>query len=387
MNICFVTYEYPPYIFGGSGTYASLLIKGLEKFDVNIHLITHGPENVFKDNFSQINTPDLSNWRRLYFSYYAQKLVDKLNEKKDFDLIHYNEPHILISTVKKPIISTFHSTQLNEFRVNLQPSMRHHVNFFNVIPKNLVGSMGDILSARKTNIIICPCLDLKKYIHKYCFKDEESIKVILNGIDVSTYEFDLNNDVLKKYALEKDNYILFVGRLDPIKGIDVLINAYNKVCINFPRIKLAIMGSGDFEKDLRKLSRNKSNIVFLGHISDVYEKNAIIKNSTLLVLPSYYEALPMVVLEAMAAGKPVIATKTGGTPEVVEEGINGLLVSPGDQLELSVAIEKLLGSSDTRIRMSKQNLEKAKEKFGYLEMARQVYSVYKQILDKEKFKS
>jgi alpha-maltose-1-phosphate synthase len=388
MNICFVSYEYPPNIFGGSGTYAALLVKGLEKFDINLHLITHGPKNVFKENFAQLNTPDITAWRRLYFTYYAQRLIKKLDEKENFDLIHYNEPHLLLSTIKKPVISTFHSTQVNEFRVNLQPFMRHHVNFFNSIPKNIIGSIGDVFSSQKSDTIICPCNDLKKYIRNYCFHEAKSIKVIFNGIDISTYEMNYDDiKVLNKYSLEKENYILFVGRLDPIKGIDVLINAFKKISIDFPKLKLAIMGSGILEHDLKNLVQNNKKVVFLGHISNVQEKVIIFKNSIFFALPSYYEALPMVILESMAAARPVISTRVGGTPEVVEDGVNGFLVNPGDSIELSEAIKRLLNSPDIISKMSKINYEKAKEKFGYMEMARQVYSIYENTISKQKLKT
>lgn len=386
MKICFASYEYPPNIFGGAGTYAELLVKGLKKLGVDVHLITHGPKNIYKTNFTQINTPDITKWRRLYFQYYVQKVIKKLDEKQHFDIIHYNEPHLLLSTPKKPIISTFHSTQANELLVNLQPFMRNNVNYFESLPKNIVGIFGDILSAQKSDIIICPCNDLKKNITKYCFIKENSIKVILNGIDISTYNnFITKNTELKKYKLTPNNYILFIGRLDPIKGITSLINAFNQISANNPTLQLAIVGSGPQEKNLKKISEKNERIHFLGHISDNEEKIALYKNAVCLVLPSFYEAIPMVILEAMAAGIPVIASRVGGIPDIVHNEKNGFLIKPGDPNNIAERIQNILDNPELRNRIIQTNISTAKTRFGYDVMATQVLSVYKDLLkEKEK---
>jgi glycosyltransferase involved in cell wall biosynthesis len=174
--------------------------------------------------------------------------------------------------------------------------------------------------------------------------------------------------------------------LDPIKGIETLINAFNRISASFPGIKLAIMGRGVLETQLRENSRGNGNINFLGHISDAGEKISIYRNSICLVLPSFYEASPMVIIESMAAGKPVIASNVGGVSELIDEGLNGFMVKPGDQLELSKAMEKMLSNPDIASKISKENLRKAEEKFGYGEMAKQVRSAYDYTLDKGKFK-
>ena len=382
MKICLVSFEYPPHIYGGAGTYAELLVKGLEYFGVDVHVITRGVKTEFGKKISRINIPDIQYWRRLFFSYYGAKLMKKILKKTDIEMFHFNEPHIILTTPGIPLISTFHSTQINEFMTNIslhQP--RSFTDISELVIKNSIGSFGDLLSSINSDKIICPCLDLKKKIHKHTKKNNENIHVVPNGIDIDWTLQNTKENTLEKFNLKKDRYFLFMGRLDPIKGIEYLLKAFSRFTSRTNEYKLAIAGTGFYENKLKSIANSIDNVLFLGHISKMEEKKALYENSLAVILPSIYEAFPMVILEALALGKPIIASKVGGIPEIIKNNHNGILVKPGDVLTLEKSLNFIVSNPDVRHQMSVRNRKLAQDKYTHLNMAKMTLEIYNKLLN------
>lgn len=136
---------------------------------------------------------------------------------------------------------------------------------------------------------------------------------------------------------------LTVGRLTPIKGLDYLLTAWQVVASAVPDVTLVIVGNGEREAELKTQAAAlglAGRVVFAGFRTDV---PALLARADLFVLSSLWEGLPMAVIEAMAAGRPVVATAVGGVPEVVETGITGLLTPPQDAATLAASLIRLLG--------------------------------------------
>lgn len=167
------------------------------------------------------------------------------------------------------------------------------------------------------------------------------IEVIPNGIDLPS----------KRSRGEK---IVSLGRLHPVKGIEFLIAAVRDI-ENCP--ELLVAGSGPEEERLKEMAKGL-NIRFLGRIP---ESEELFLQGRVFVLPSLSEGLPQAALEAMSYGLPVVATRVGGIPEVVEHGKTGLLVEPGNPQALREAIERLLGDEALCDRMSENCLEEIKK--------------------------
>jgi glycosyltransferase involved in cell wall biosynthesis len=139
---------------------------------------------------------------------------------------------------------------------------------------------------------------------------------------------------------EYGNYLLFLGRLEDIKGVRTLIDAFIGLQDRLNGLKLKIAGTGSLEEELqaRIMSFGVSNIELLGYLQGEPLEKAI-QNSKAIVIPSeWYENYPYSALEAMAYGKPVIASRIGGIPEIVEDGITGLLFEPFIPEELADVI-------------------------------------------------
>ena len=155
-----------------------------------------------------------------------------------------------------------------------------------------------------------------------------------------------------------------VGRLHEQKGHCYLIQAVSKVRKEFPKVKLLVTGEGEEENNLKKLVKSldlTNEVIFAGLSSDI-EK--ILPMAELFILPSLWEGLPNALLEAMAAGLPIIATKVGGIPRVIEDGREGILIAPEDIHGLANAIKKLLTDQKLANTLSANAQRKAVDHFS-----------------------
>jgi glycosyltransferase involved in cell wall biosynthesis len=173
-----------------------------------------------------------------------------------------------------------------------------------------------------------------------------------------------------------------VGRLVKEKGCEYFLRAAADVLSRFPGTRFLLVGEGPERASLEQLARELKlrigqNIDFWGHRDDM---PSVYASLDICVLPSFAEGMPMTILEAMAGGKPVIATSVGEIPRLVNPGVNGLLVSPGKLDELSAAITRLLGDTNLRRRMGENGRQKARKSFSADGMAQSYWALYHQIL-------
>jgi glycosyltransferase involved in cell wall biosynthesis len=213
---------------------------------------------------------------------------------------------------------------------------------------------------------------------KYEKISPKKIITIVNGIDGSKYDIKIDRDKKRKDLglLQKGPIIGLVARLIKQKGITDLLKALPEVINKFPDVSLIITGEGPFEDELKRescdLGINK-NIFFIGSRLDIPE---LLKLFDLYVLPSVSEGLPMVLLEAMAAGCPIIATKVGGIPMAVKHGENGSLIEPKNPKVLSSEIIRLLLNKGLRERYSQRGIKIFREKFSAEMMTRKYEKLY-----------
>jgi glycosyltransferase involved in cell wall biosynthesis len=196
--------------------------------------------------------------------------------------------------------------------------------------------------------------------------DVSRLRTIYNGIDPTPFRPDRNSESIRalKHRLgigSNQPIVLVLSVLRAGKGHEVLIRAMPKIWHRHPGAHLLIAGSGEQEAALRALAQPYGEkIRFLGNRTDIPDLMAI---SDLVALPSFSEALPMALIEAGAAGKPVVATRVGGTEEVVKDRHTGLLVNPGDPDALAKAISTILDDKDMAERMGSAGLERISRMF------------------------
>jgi glycosyltransferase involved in cell wall biosynthesis len=195
---------------------------------------------------------------------------------------------------------------------------------------------------RRADIIIVPSQYLGKWVSKWG-TPKEKLVVIYNAVG------SLKAIHAVEVPLAFSVNVVTAGRLVPWKQIDKVIEAITRL----EDVGLVIIGDGPHKEHLKKITRvlgATSKVHFAGQKSSE-DTMALMAACDLFVLNSTYEGLPHVVLEAMGLGLPVVATDVGGTPEVIRDGLNGLLVPPLDDEALSWAISKLLFSPEARQRL------------------------------------
>jgi sugar transferase (PEP-CTERM/EpsH1 system associated) len=195
------------------------------------------------------------------------------------------------------------------------------------------------------------------------------IELIYNGIDLACSEnaTENRNDMRSRFDLkESDLLVLSIGRMDPIKDFATLIRAFAATTREFPGAHLWIAGDGDkcYKQALLTLVGGlglNDKVNLLGARRDV---DALLSASDLFAISSITEATSMTILEAMAADRTVIATRTGGNPELVVNGETGILVPVGDVGAMTEALSRLLKDSAMRDRMGAAARARVEEKFS-----------------------
>ena len=213
---------------------------------------------------------------------------------------------------------------------------------------------------------------------------EEKTVRVYSGIEPDLFHpttRDIKNRIRKKWKLKQNDAVIgIVSKLWDGKGHAVLINAFKELKKEIKNVRLLIVGEGYLYDELVRMvdmHRLKDSVQFTGFQADVPE---IIATFDVAVLPSFFEGMGRVLLEAMAMEKPVVASRVGGIPDLVEHGINGFLVRPGNVEELTGALKKILGDKRLAGRMGKEGRKRVKEQFSADVMVQSIEKVYRDLL-------
>src|SRR5215211_6357455 len=201
--------------------------------------------------------------------------------------------------------------------------------------------------------------------------DENRLHVIPPGVNPSLFEGPFEDPFL---GVGKPR-VLFVGRLASQKGVGTLVSA--AALLKDRSARVLLVGDGPERKALERRARRigvGDRLRFEGFVAQE-RLPAVLAHADLLVLPSLYEELGTVLLEAMQAGLPIVASRTGGIPDVIEDGVNGMLVPPGDPEALARAIDRLLADRDLARRLSEEAQQRAKD-YDWEVLAERVLRVY-----------
>lgn len=333
----------------GSGGAESLLkyfvLKAKKNNIFHLEIATLYSNAIFKEEIKNAGIPvwDLG----LTFKYNLMGVIKliKLIKERNYNIIHV---HLFPASIFAALASLFLSKDIVWiFSEHSEYNRRRSFKIFKIL---------DNFTYRRYLKIICVSNQVELTLFGWIPSIKGKTKVILNAVFVPEF---LNPNHLKIYD------ILFVGRLIQAKGVDILIKAVkilkNKYSTN---LKIAIVGDGPLKENLNNLAVElgvNGEVEFLGVRKDIEE---LMVSSKIFVLPSRWEGLPMVILEAMSRGMSIIATGVGGIPEVIENGKEGILISPEDSEALAQAINDLFENKELREKLSQAAYKKVRENYS-----------------------
>lgn len=203
------------------------------------------------------------------------------------------------------------------------------------------------------------------------FSDPEhwgKLRVVHCGVDPARYAAEAS-------APCRSFRLLFVGRLMPVKGVRVLLKALERARTIRPDIALTLVGDGEDRRWIEAEAARLGGVTCLGYRSQDGVADAL-QRCDAFVLPSFAEGVPVVLMEAMAASRPVIATRVGGVAELVEDGVSGLLVPPGDEQGLADAMLRLASEPGTWRRMGEAGRARIRAEFDVALEARRLLALH-----------
>lgn len=333
---------------------------------------------------------------KVLYSFEAKKMIGSLINRERPDIAHIHNIHYHITpsilTVLKekgiPIIWTLHDYVIICPNANFLSNGNICEECFNgryyravfkrckkgSLVASLVAGLGAYLYRwmglyNIVDLFLCPSDFMRKKMIEYGF-DEERFITIPNFIEIDTAIPRTDN---------KD-YILYLGRLSEEKGVKTFIRVAEKI----PSIDFKILGDGPQREMLEEMVREKNltNIEFSGkrNREEVYN---LISDALFVIVPSeWYENYPYSILESFLLGKPVIASRIGGIPELVDDGINGLLFEPGNEEDMAKKIKHLLSDKDDINQMGKKAREKVERSYNSEIHYERIMGIYNLVLNK-----
>jgi N-acetyl-alpha-D-glucosaminyl L-malate synthase BshA len=336
---------------GGITTHVESLLK---RSKGNFSILTYRDNSSVKEkNVMRVPYIDFPILRGISFAFFA--FLRGILARCDIIHAHYAIPQgfvgVLIKKIKKkPLVLTVHGSDLTILSGSL---------FIRPVLKWVLNRTDRIIAV--SNYMKTLLVDMEV--------PEEKIRVIYNGVDPQAP------------AEDGEGRVIYIGALVHQKGVDILLNSFKKIKETHPDLKLVIVGDGPERENLEGLAEKLglTIIEFTGYLEDL---DQVFTSKSILVLPSRKEGFGIAVLEAMARGVPVVASKTGGVLEIVEDGRNGLFFSKEHPESLADAVIKLLDDSKLRARIVKGGLKTA-QGFSWDKMAEETENVYNELAGKD----
>nr|WP_314408469.1 glycogen synthase [Streptomyces sp. DSM 40484] len=382
VRVGLLTREYPPDVYGGAGVHVEFLARELRPLtDLGVHcwgegagggVVRHRPWSVLDGANDALRTfsVDLS---------MAAALEDR-------DLVHSHTwyanlaGHLAKLQHGIPHVMTAHS--LEPLRPWKAEQLGGGYALSSWAERTAIESADGVIAvsaAMREDILGCyPSLDPAK------------VHIVHNGIDTTLYRPDHGTDVLERLGLDTSRpYVLFVGRITRQKGVPHLLRAVRDID---PAAQVVLCAGApdtpeidqEFRVLFEELSRVRAGVHWIPQMLPRPEVIQLLTHAAVFVCPSVYEPLGIVNLEAMACGTPVVASRVGGIPEVVEDGETGVLVSVDEDFEtgLAQALDSVLGDAGAARRMGEAGRHRAVGEFGWDAVARRTVRLYEEILKK-----
>ena len=387
MKILMLTWEYPPRVVGGIARVVNDLSKRLIKDGHEVTVVTYREGNtpyyevdkgvnVYRvDNF-MINANNFIDWvMQLNFNMVA-KVGEIIAKEGKFDVIHAHDWLVAYAakTLKQaydmPIVSTIHATEAgrnNGIRENNQ---------------KYINDTEWMLTYESTEVIVNSNY-MKSELQRLFGLPFEKINVVPNGVNITNYSgIERDYDFRRRYAMDNEKIILFMGRLVYEKGVQYLIGAMPKILEHYHDAKLVIAGKGGMIDELRREAENlgiSNKVYFAGYLKgkDVAK---MYKAADISVFPSTYEPFGIVALEAMLAEIPIVVSDIGGLNEIVDHRQTGMKSYCGNSNSIADSILELLFDPQLCMNIVKKAKAKVRNEYNWNKIAQDTHFTYQKAI-------
>jgi len=346
----------PAFVFGGAETMCENLINALvkqgnevsaismytKKTAITERLEAKGIKIYYLDKKSGLDLSMIGKMRRIFKDEKPDVVHSHLNA------LQYTVPAAMMAKIKRRI-HTVHSMAFRE-QVGIA---KKAAKFFYKRCKVTPVALSEIVKESVVELYKLP---------------PEKVPFVFNGVDFS------NCIVKDNYVMKSEFKILHIGRFTEVKNHQLLVSAFEKFVKARANSKLILIGDGELRSSIESMVKEKGiseKVEFLGIQSNVY---SFLNESDMFILTSKYEGIPLTLVEAMGTGLPVISTKVGGVPDMIEDGVSGLLVDV-DENSIVKALENVYDNKDLREKIGLGAL-KASVDFSSDIMAKKYLSIY-----------
>ncbi len=296
-------------------------------------------------------------------------------------------------------------------RIDVMHAYSFYGNVFGILPAKLASTPVVIASIRDRGAYLTP---LQKKVQRFVCRfadcvlvnaeavkewlesegyDSSKIVVIPNGVEMSRFNDSVEPNRIRDvmHIPRGVPLVMVISRLTPQKGLEQFLEAAAILAPRFPEARFVVVGYAnpaeqDYESTLKTMAHQlgiTGRVVFTGLRRDV---PALLAAATVSVMPSLNEALSNVVLESMAAGAPTVATRVGGTPEAIIDGVTGILVEPGDSVALAKSIVTLLENPELAARLGWTARKAIEDRYSAEKMVRSTEKLYLDLLARKQRK-
>lgn len=361
---------------GGAEKVVLTLLKSMDRDKFNVAVCCFTKANGLTAEFENLGIPiAIVKPRKLLDPFCVLRLA-RLMRKEKIDVLHTHLPdadimgRIAAKIARVPVvISTLHTV----YTEKRNPKIRYRIKTF--IDRITGNYFADLMLAVSEIV--------KDYHIKWAKMNPEKIQILPNPVVLDEFQIDGKFDRIKKkkeLAIDTTHKVITnVGSLAELKGQTYLIQAMSQIIKATPQATLLLVGDGPLRSDLEGLVKNLGiggNVYFAGFRKDIPELLAI---TDVFVLPSVSEGVSVALLEAMAMEKPAIVTRVGANPDIVEDGINGILVPPLNPDALAKAITNLLEDGQKAHKLGIAGRRKAEERFSSRVVVEKLQSLYREL--------